>query len=131
MDANEKVILYYQDARKRSPFRIWISSLKDIRGVQRIEARLTALQKGNFGVARSVGKGVMELKVDFGPGYRVYFGRDGETLVILLCGGSKASQNKDIKLAQEYWADYKDNCILVANHIINYGGLFFFSHRNN
>jgi len=108
MDAREKLIRYYQDTKGRSPFRSWISSLKDLRGVQRVEARLTNLQKGNFGVARSVGGGVMELKIDIGPGYRIYFGRDGESLVILLCGGDKSTQAKDIRIAQTYWSDYKE-----------------------
>jgi putative addiction module killer protein len=108
MDAAEKLIRYYRDIKGKSPYTTWISSLKDIRGVQRIEARLTNLQKGNFGVARSVGGGVMELKIDFGPGYRVYFAREGSSVVILLCGGDKNSQSKDIRLAQDYWADYKE-----------------------
>jgi putative addiction module killer protein len=62
---------------------------------------------GNLASVKSVGRGVSELRLDFGPGYRVYFGRDGERLVILLCGGSKRRQQADIDAAQAYWSDYK------------------------
>ena len=65
------------------------------------------IRLGNFGYTRSVGQGVHELKIDYGPGYRVYFGQDGTKLVILLCGGDKRTQNADIKAAKAYWAAYK------------------------
>jgi len=68
---------------------------------------LNRVRLGNFGDCRPVGKGVNELRVDYGPGYRVYYGRSKTAIVILLCGGSKRSQSKDIPLAQAYWADYK------------------------
>lgn len=70
-----------------------------------LQNRLIRLRAGNFGDHRSVGKGVVELKMKFGPGYRLYLGQDGD-LVILLCGGTKATQGKDIKTAQQYWEDY-------------------------
>ena len=65
------------------------------------------MEHGNFSKAKGVGAGVSEYKIDFGPGYRIYFGRDGDTLVILLGGGTKKRQNKDIQSAQVCWADYK------------------------
>lgn len=69
--------------------------------------RLDRVRLGNLGQYRSAGEGVFELKIDFGPGYRVYFGQEGNTVVILLCGGDKKTQDKDIKSAREYWADYR------------------------
>jgi putative addiction module killer protein len=68
---------------------------------------LARLEAGNTSNVKSVGEGVNELKVDFGPGYRVYFGWDGQELVILLGGGTKKRQSSDIKTAQGYWSDYK------------------------
>jgi putative addiction module killer protein len=62
---------------------------------------------GNFGDVRSVGDGVQELRIHFGPGYRVYFGRVGDAVIILLCGGDKGSQDRDIERAQEYWRDHR------------------------
>ena len=77
----------------------WINSLRDLRAVARIDARIGRLRLGNFGDAKSVGDGVSELR-DYGPGYRVYFTRRGETVVILLCGGAKGSQARDIERAK-------------------------------
>ena len=71
-----------------------------------IRKRLNRVRMGNLGDCRSVGDGVKELRIAFGPGYRVYFGEDGETIVVLLCGGDKSSQEADIRRAKEYWIDY-------------------------
>jgi len=65
------------------------------------------MEQGNLSNAKTVGAGVIEYRVDYGPGYRVYFGRDGETLIILLAGGTKSRQQRDINAAHEYWRDYK------------------------
>ena len=73
-----------------------------------IDARLARVRRGNFGDAKSVGDGVHELRIDFGPGYRVYFGREGSRIVILLCGGAKKSQQRDIATAKRYWKEYCD-----------------------
>jgi len=73
----------------------------------KIAIRLDRLRAGNFGDSKSVGDGVLELRLDYGPGYRIYLGQDNETLVILLCGGDKSSQIKDITKAKDYWTDYR------------------------
>ncbi len=69
--------------------------------------RLDRVSLGNFGDCRSVGEGVQELRIDYGPGYRVYFGQLGSTIVLLLCGGDKSAQAKDINLAHYYWSEYR------------------------
>lgn len=75
--------------------------------MSRIDARLTRIEKtGNFGVCESVGDGVFELKFDFGPGYRVYFGYKTDKVLVLLLGGYKKGQQKDIDKAKEYWHEY-------------------------
>ena len=91
----------------RNPFREWLAELRDKRAAARVQARLERLRVGNFGDAKSVGKGVSELRVSYGPGYRVYYARHGEMVVVLLCGGDKSSQPGDIRDAQLYWADFK------------------------
>ncbi|MDX1921073.1 MAG: hypothetical protein SFU25_10105, partial [Candidatus Caenarcaniphilales bacterium] len=73
----------------------------------RIRARLRRVEFGNFGDMTPVGSGVSEFRFNFGSGYRVYFARHGESIVLLLCAGDKGSQTKDIELAQNYWADFK------------------------
>lgn len=72
-----------------------------------IDARLQRFQTGNLGKLKGVGEGVFESKIEDGPGYRIYFGKDGDKIIILLLGGDKASQASDIALAKEYWKDYK------------------------
>ncbi len=99
-------VLEYQTEDGRQPFSEWLEKLRDLEAAQRIDARLSRVRLGNVGDARSVGKGVNELRISYGPGYRIYFGRKGDRLVVLLCGGDKRTQQRDIKRAQEYWADY-------------------------
>ena len=101
-----EILLYRQGGR--CPFSEWISSLKDARSVGIVRARLNRIRLGNFGDCKAVGEGVEELRIDFGPGYRVYFGRQGALVVILLCGGSKKTQAKDIGNAKKYWKEYLD-----------------------
>jgi putative addiction module killer protein len=79
----------------------WISKLGDSRAKAKIQVRIDRLQRGNPGDVRPVGDGVSEMRVDFGPGYRIYFKQQGSHIILLLCGGDKASQPKDIKLAKE------------------------------
>jgi len=99
-------LLEYVDAKGRSPYRDWLVKL-DAVTIARVIAAVLRMEDGNFSSARSVGAGVSELRLDFGPGYRIYFSRDGEQLVILLAGGSKKRQQADIETARTLWAEYK------------------------
>ena len=94
--------------RQTEMFRIWRLRLKDVRVRALIASRLDRLAYGNAGDAKPVGQGISELRIDYGPGYRVYFQRRGNTIVVLLCGGNKSTQAKDIKMAKrlaEEWSD--------------------------
>lgn len=97
----------YSDASGKVPFVDWLYAMKDKAGQKRIMARLARVMAGNLGDCRQLRDGVMELKVDFGPGYRVYLSRQGEVLVLLLCAGDKSSQGRDIELAIDYLNDWK------------------------
>ena len=107
MDVTPKTLKVFCIPNGRQPFVEWLTNLRDERAAARIKARLARVRLGNFGNTRSVGDGVQELKIDYGPGYRVYFAQVGNELVVLLCGGDKRSQNEDIKTAKEYWRSYK------------------------
>lgn len=98
----------YETADGRVPFDDWFLGIRDRTTRARIETRIDRLALGNFGNCEPAREGVTELKMDFGPGYRVYFGRDGDTLVILLAGGKKDTQDADMELARQYWREYKD-----------------------
>ena len=100
-------LYYYQDATGERPFVNWLAGLADRQARARIEARLARVVGGNFGDAVAVGEGVWELRIDWGPGYRVYFCRIGQVVVLLLCGGDKKTQQGDIKLAKAYFKDYE------------------------
>ncbi|MDP2065855.1 MAG: type II toxin-antitoxin system RelE/ParE family toxin [Burkholderiaceae bacterium] len=100
-------IRIYTDATGRAPFEEWLNELKDAQGRARIRARLARLQAGNFGDCKPLRAGVLELRIDHGPGYRVYLSRQGTVLVLLLCGSDKGAQDKAIKQALAYWADWK------------------------
>jgi putative addiction module killer protein len=91
-----------------SPFADWFDSLDAVTAA-RVDKYIRRLEAGNFGAAKSLQEGVSELKIDFGPGYRVYFGRDGKTIIILLGGGSKRRQFADIAVAIERWKRYKQS----------------------
>jgi putative addiction module killer protein len=103
----EREVRIYRSAVGREPFSDWLDRLRDERARQKIQARITRLRLGNLGIARSLGDGVHELKIDYGPGYRVYFGQDRAYLVILLCAGDKRSQDADIRNAKALWKQYK------------------------
>ncbi len=96
----------YQDRNDHSPFRIWFNRL-NAEAASKVSAALYRLGLANFSNVKGVGSGVLECRIDFGPGYRVYFGKDGEQLVILLGGGTKQRQQDDVKLAVGRWEDYK------------------------
>ncbi len=97
----------YQTAEGKTPLTEWLDGLRDGATRARIVARLDRLKAGLLGDWKSVGSGVCELRVDHGPGYRVYYGQEGQTLILLLCGGDKSTQAKDIETAYAYWKDYK------------------------
>jgi putative addiction module killer protein len=107
MEVSEKRVESYVRSDGTCPFDDWIDSLPDRRARAIIRTRIGRVRLGNLGYCEPVGSGVAELKVNYGPGYRVYFGQVGTKLVILLCGGDKSSQSEDIKRAIEYWEDYE------------------------
>ena len=96
----------YLTAQGRSPFGQWFEGL-NAPAAARIATAMVRIEQGNLSNAKGVGEGVLEYRIDFGPGYRVYFGKDGQALVILLAGGTKTRQQRDIEAAQAHWADYK------------------------
>ncbi len=100
-------IRIYTDTAGRSPFEEWLAALKDVQGRARIRARLVRLQTGNFGDCKPLREGLQELRIDHGPGYRVYLSRQGPVLVLLLCGSDKSAQDKAIHQALAYLADWK------------------------
>jgi len=96
----------YRTPAGDEPFTQWLSDLSDRPARARVLARLERLEVGNFGDARFLRDGVSELRIDWGPGYRVYFGRDGGTVIVLLCGGDKRKQDADIERAVALWQEY-------------------------
>lgn len=98
---------HYVTADGRDPFGEWLQALADVQARARIEVRLGRIERGLFGDCKPVGEGVSELRVRWGPGYRVYFCRDGDAIVILLCGGDKRTQARDIRNAIGYRKDYE------------------------
>lgn len=103
-----EIVLFVKDDGRECPFEHWLDNLKDITVRGRIHARLNRLRLGNFGDARSLGRGLWELRLDFGPGYRIYFGRQNKQVVVLLCAGNKSTQQRDIELARTYWKNYRE-----------------------
>lgn len=97
----------YRTSDGRTPFSDWLHQLRDVRGRARIDRRLIRLRAGLYGDAKPVGGGVIELREDFGLGYRIYCARHGATLLVLLAGGDKRTQQRDIEHAQIYWQDWK------------------------
>lgn len=93
---------------KSSTFDAWLRELRDRRAVARIQARLDRLAAGNPGDVKPVGSGISELRIDHGPGYRVYFMQRGPVVIVLLCGGDKSSQSRDIEQAKAIAALWKD-----------------------
>lgn len=99
---------FYQTPNGREPFIEWFESIQNQETQDRIQKRLDRLVLGNLGDCRTVGGGVFELRIHFGAGYRVYFGEVDNTIVLLLCGGDKSSQTRDIERAKNYWREYKE-----------------------
>jgi putative addiction module killer protein len=101
-------IRYYIASGGPQPFAEWFAELDPIARAK-VTRAIARLEQGNFSNVKPVGEGVLEYRIDFGPGYRVYFGRDGETLLILLTGGTKKRQQQDIDTAHACWRDYKQS----------------------
>ena len=99
-------IVQYETEEGACPFADWFESL-DTRAALKMRTALARMEAGNFGDVKPVGEGVVERRIDVGPGYRIYFGRDGDELVILLVGGTKKRQQRDIDRATTYWRDYE------------------------
>jgi len=97
----------YVDEKGKSPFALWHNRL-DATAAAKVATALYRLEQGNFSNTKGIGGGILEYKIHFGPGYRIYFGIDGEHLVIILGGGTKKRQQQDINAAKAYWQDYKD-----------------------
>ena len=96
----------YIDASGRNPFQRWYSRLDSISKI-RVRTVIDRMEQGNLSNAKGVGRGVLEYRMDFGPGYRIYFGRDGDTIIILLGGDTKSRQHRDIENAKASWQDYR------------------------
>ena len=96
----------YIDENSRSPYAKWFNRL-NAPAAAKIASALVRMEQGNFSTSKGIGEGVFESRIDFGPGYRIYFGKDGDTLVILLGGGTKKRQQKDIMMAKMLWKEYK------------------------
>ena len=107
MDTSPQEISLYLLPDGRCPFEQWLEGLRDRRARAKIKQSLDRLELGNMGDFKPVGKGDLELRINYGPGYRVYFARAGQQIVLLLCGGDKKTQNKDILRAQQYWMDFQ------------------------
>ena len=103
---SEFEILHYVTPAGCDPFGDWLNAMRDRRAAATILLRIRRLQRGLFGDCKPLGAGVSELRVDIGPGYRVYFGRAGEGIILLLCGGDKRRQHDDITQAKRYWSTY-------------------------
>ncbi len=97
----------YQREDGSEPFTEWLRSVRDKVAAARIRVRLRQVEAGNFGDCHAVGEGISELRIHVGAGYRIYFGRQGQAVVLLLCGGDKSNQARDIKRAKDLWSEWK------------------------
>jgi putative addiction module killer protein len=107
MQVQPREIRRYTTPEGRAPFTEWLDSLRDRNVRVRIKSRLDRVEQGNLGDFKSVGQGVFELRINYGPGYRVYFGQVGLTIVVILIAGDKSTQEQDIRQAIEYWTDHE------------------------
>ncbi len=108
LHTHPREIEFYTTQNGKTPFTDWFESLRNRTTINRIERRINRLENGNFGDCNPVGQGVFELRIHFGPGYRIYFGEFEHTILVLLCGGDKSSQQRDIERAKTYWLEYKE-----------------------
>lgn len=109
LHTNPKELTFYTTSSGNIPFSEWYSTIQDQKIRHRIQRRIDRLEDGNVGDCRSVGAGVYELRLHFGPGYRIYFAEVDITTILLLCAGNKSSQAKDIRRAKDYWTQYKES----------------------
>ena len=107
MNSSPYTLEDYITAQGKKPFKEWLEGLKDVSGRARIRVRLAKVRLGNLGDHASVGGGVEELRFRFSPGYRVYYAHEADHVILLLYGGAKASQKKDVAMAKEFWNDHK------------------------
>lgn len=107
MEAAPIKLFVYETEDGRKPYSEWFEELRDKKTKGVVQARLNRIRMGNLGDCKPVGEGVFEFRMDIGPGFRIYFGKEGAEIVILLCGGIKKGQSRDIQRAIEYWADYR------------------------
>ena len=106
--ARDVEVRRYVTKTGRDIFGQWLAALKDARAAGKIVSRIDRLAVGNFGDCKSLGSGVFELRIDWGPGYRVYYAMIHRVCVLLLCGGDKSSQSSDIRRARQYLEDYRE-----------------------
>ena len=107
MEVHKREIQTYETLEGKIPFEDWLDALCDREGKAKIKGRLQRVALGNLGDCKAVGEGVSELKIDCGPGYRVYFAEKDSTIILLLCGGDKNTQDRDIRKAKEYWIEFR------------------------
>ena len=107
MDAKLRDIIYYTTSNGRQPVRKWLEGIKDSLTQAILYKRIRQAGMGNFGHHRSVGAGVNQFKIDYGQGYRIYYGIHKDKLIVLLVGGTKKTQDEDIETAKEYWTHWK------------------------
>ena len=107
MSTQPREVIRYITPDGKIPLLEWTASLRDLRAKSKINQRIDRLQIGNLGDYKFVGDGVYELRIDYGGGYRIYFGQVGSVVILLLCAGDKSSQSKDIRRAKEYWRNYE------------------------
>lgn len=108
MEAQPREIVLYVTDDGQCPFERWLEALRDGLGRARIRKRLDRIELGNLGDVKPVGEGVLEFRIDYGPGYRVYFAQVGSSIILLLCGGDKSTQTQDISRAKQYWIDFQE-----------------------
>jgi putative addiction module killer protein len=107
MQSNPRELRIYETSQGQAPFSSWFNALRDRAASVRIQKRLDRVELGNLGDYRSVGEGVFELRIDYGPGYRIYFAPTDLVVILLLCGGDKRSQDQDIVQAKQFWIDFQ------------------------
>ncbi len=110
--AQPKQVVIYADRTGKEPFTEWLEGLRDPTVRRRMLTRLRRVEQGNYGDYIALRDGIYELRFTYGPGYRIYFGEDGNTIVVLLTGGDKSSQTQDIARAKAYWKEYQERASL-------------------